>query len=256
MLMRISLFVAIIAGLVVGGLNFVMVKDKITKLQADLKEQTDARQKAESDLAKTRDDLKKTTAELKQTQATLQATTEQKDTAVAEAASQTKRADKLTDDLNKTRKERDDAQAELAAYRATGLTPDQISAVNTQNKTLQKTLAGIEAENKVLGRKVTGLQTELARYKDPEKLVYLPATLKGKILVCDPKWNFVILNVGGDQGVLEYGELLVNRNGKLVAKIKVSSVQKDRCVANIVPGWQIGELIEGDQVIPAHPAES
>ena len=136
------------------------------------------------------------------------------------------------------------------------MTPDQISAVNTQNKTLQKTLAGIEAENKVLGRKVTGLQTELARYKDPEKLVYLPATLKGKILVCDPKWNFVILNVGGDQGVLEYGELLVNRNGKLVAKIKVSSVQKDRCVANIVPGWQIGELIEGDQVIPAHPAES
>src|SRR6266567_259253 len=227
MLMRISLFVAIIAGLVVGGLNFVMVKDKITKLQADLKEQTDARQKAESDLAKTRDDLKKTTAELKQTQTTLQATTEQKDTAVAEAA-----------------------------FRATGLTPDQISAVNTQNKALQKTLAGIEAENKVLGRKVTGLQTELARYKDPEKLVYLPATLKGKILVCDPKWNFVILNVGGDQGVLEYGELLVNRNGKLVAKIKVSSVQKDRCVANVVPGWQIGELIEGDQVIPAHPAES
>ncbi len=256
MLMRISLFVAIIAGLVVGVLNFVMVKDKITTLQTNLKEQTDARQKAESDLAKTRDDLKKTTAELKQTQTTLQATTEQKDTAVAEAASQTKRADKLTDDLNKTRKERDDAQAELAAFRATGLTPDQISAVNTQNKTLQKTVAGIEAENKLLGRKVTDLQTKLARYTDPEKPVYLPATLKGKILVCDPKWNFVILNVGGDQGVLEYGELLVNRNGKLVAKIKVSSVQKDRCVANVVPGWQIGELIEGDQVIPAHPAES
>jgi len=256
MLMRISLFVAIIAGLVVGVLNFVMVKDKITTLQTNLKEQTDARQKAESDLAKTRDDLKKTTAELKQTQTTLQATTEQKDTAVAEAASQTKRADKLTDDLNKTRKERDDAQAELAAFRATGLTPDQISAVNTQNKTLQKTVAGIEAENKLLGRKVTDLQTKLARYTDPEKPVYLPAALKGKILVCDPKWNFVILNVGGDQGVLEYGELLVNRNGKLVAKIKVSSVQKDRCVANVVPGWQIGELIEGDQVIPAHPAES
>ncbi len=256
MLMRISLFVAIIAGLVVGVLNFVMVKDKITTLQTNLKEQTDARQKAESDLAKTRDDLKKTTAELKQSLTTLQATTEQKDTAVAEAASQTKRADKLTDDLNKTRKERDDAQAELAAFRATGLTPDQISAVNTQNKTLQKTVAGIEAENKLLGRKVTDLQTKLTRYTDPEKPVYLPATLKGKILVCDPKWNFVILNVGGDQGVLEYGELLVNRNGKLVAKIKVSSVQKDRCVANVVPGWQIGELIEGDQVIPAHPAES
>ena len=40
---------------------------------------------------------------------------------------------------------------------------------------------------------------------------------------------------------------------QLVAKVIVSSVQKDRCVANIMPGWQLGEVIEGDQVIPAHP---
>ena len=37
-------------------------------------------------------------------------------------------------------------------------------------------------------------------------------------------------------------------------KVVVSSVQKDRCVANIMPGWQLGDVIEGDQVIPAHPA--
>src|SRR6266850_489176 len=70
----------------------------------------------------------------------------------------------------------------------------------------------------------------------------------------DPKWQFVVLNVGEDQGVLEHGELLINRDGKLVAKVKVSSVQKDRCVANVMPGWQIGEIFEGDLVIPAHPA--
>ena len=43
-------------------------------------------------------------------------------------------------------------------------------------------------------------------------------------------------------------------DGKLVAKVKVSSVQKDRAVANVVPGWQLGEIFEGDLAIPAHPA--
>jgi hypothetical protein len=63
-----------------------------------------------------------------------------------------------------------------------------------------------------------------------------------------------VLDIGENQGVQEYGELLVNRNGKLVAKVKIRSVQKDRSIANVLPGWQLGDVMEGDQVIPAHPA--
>jgi hypothetical protein len=74
------------------------------------------------------------------------------------------------------------------------------------------------------------------------------------VLVADPKWNFVVVNVGEEQGVLEHGELLVNRDGRLVAKVKIRSVQKDRAIANVLPGWQLGDVMEGDQVIPAHPA--
>jgi cell shape-determining protein MreC len=73
-------------------------------------------------------------------------------------------------------------------------------------------------------------------------------------MAVDPKWKFVVLNVGEEQGVIKDGELLVSRDGKLVAKIVVSNVQKDRSIANLVPGWQLGEIIEGDEVIPAHPA--
>ena len=107
-----------------------------------------------------------------------------------------------------------------------------------------------------MGQKIKRLENELAIYKTPDYAVPLPAGLKGKILVTDPKWNFVVLNVGEEQGVLEHGEFLVNRDGKLVAKVKVRSVQKDRSIANVVPGWQLGEVMEGDQVIPAHPASS
>ena len=80
------------------------------------------------------------------------------------------------------------------------------------------------------------------------------ADLKGKIVAVDPKWDFVVLNIGGDQGVLQDGEMLVSRDGKLVAKVIVRSVQKDRCIANVVPGWKLGDVIEGDEVTPAHPA--
>jgi hypothetical protein len=73
-------------------------------------------------------------------------------------------------------------------------------------------------------------------------------------MVVDPKWDFVVLNIGEDQGLLPDGELLVSRDGKLIAKVIVRSIQKDRSIANLVPGWKLGEVIEGDQVTPAHPA--
>jgi hypothetical protein len=254
MLIRISLIVAIIAGLAVGVLNFVKVKEKITTLQANLKEQTDGRQKAETELASTKKDLTKRTAELKQTKTELEATTAAKEKADADLAAQTKRADKLTEDLTKTRQERDTAQQDLAAYKVTGVTPQQIVRMNKEFKTLQDSIAVAETENKVLMQKVKKLETELAVYRDPNFFVPLPASLKGKVLVADPKWNFVVLDVGEDQGVLERGELLVNRNGRLVAKVVVRSVQKDRSIANVLPGWELGEVMEGDLVIPAHPA--
>jgi hypothetical protein len=80
------------------------------------------------------------------------------------------------------------------------------------------------------------------------------ANLRGKILVVDPKWDFVVLNIGLDQGVKEEGELLVSRDGRLVAKVIVRSLEKNRCIANVMPGWKLGEVIEGDEVSPAHPA--
>jgi cell shape-determining protein MreC len=253
MLIRISLVIALIAGLAVGVLNFVQVKEKITTLQTNLKAQTERADTAEKQRDDTKRELVKTTTELNQTKEVLKDTTEKMNAAIADAASQTKRADKLTEDLAKATRERDDAQSELAAYKATGFTPEQISGLGKQLKSLQDALAAVEVENKVLLTRVKKLDNELARYKPGAPPVELPPGLIGKVMVSDPKWNFVVINVGENQGVLERGELLVNRNGQLVAKVVVTSVQKDRCVANVMPGWQIGEVIEGDQVIPAHP---
>jgi hypothetical protein len=253
MLIRISLIVAIIAGLAVSGLNFLKVKEKITTIQQQREDERSAKVQAQTELASTKKDLEKTSADLKTTKANLETATAEREKAVADLAAATKRNTQLTEERDKIRNERNEAQADLAAYVGTGLKPEQILAMNKQFKDLQAALDASTDEKKLLGQKITRLQTELDRYVNPEKPVFLPASLTGKVLVTDPKWNFVVLNIGLDQGVKEYGELLVNRNGKLVAKVIIRSAQKDRCIANVMPGWQLGEVMEGDQVTPAHP---
>jgi Tfp pilus assembly protein PilE len=254
MLIRISLIVAIIAGLAVGALNFVIVKDKITTLQKHLADETSAKEQAlhERDVAKK--DFQQAKAALEATNQVLLATQTERDSAVTQAAAQTKRATQLADELTKTKKDRDDAQAELAAYRATGFSPGRVATLGKALKDAEDNLAAVQDENKVLGKRIEKLDYELAKYRGQAPTVRLPANLIGKILVSDPKWDFVVLDIGEDQGIKEDGELLVNRDGKLVAKVKVTSVQKNRCIANVLPGWKLGELLEGDQVIPAYPA--
>lgn len=253
MLIRISLIVAIIAGLAVSGLNFLKVKEKITTIQQQREDERSAKVQAQTELASTKKDLEKTSADLKTTKANLETATAEREKAVADLATATKRNTQLTEERDKIRTERNEAQADLEAYKLTGLKPEQILAMNKQYKDLQAALDASTDEKKLLGQKITRLQSELDRYVNPEKPVFLPASLTGKVLVTDPKWNFVVLNIGLDQGVKEYGELLVNRNGKLVAKVIIRSAQKDRCIANVMPGWQLGEVMEGDQVTPAHP---
>jgi len=254
MLTRIFLLIAIVAGLTAGVLNFVKVKENITVLRTDLKTTQDNLASTKTDLNNTKSTLAKTESDLKRTRTQLADAVAERDKAVKAEALAQQRAQKLTDEMTDVRKKLDDAQAELAAYSVAGMTPLEVANANKQIKELQNTINGLRGENKILGTTIRNLKSELAIYRDPDSRPSLPATLHGKVVVYDPKWEFVLLDVGEDQGVLVNGELLVNRDGKLIAKVIVRSIQKDRCIANIVSGWKYGELIEGDSVIPANPA--
>jgi hypothetical protein len=171
----------------------------------------------------------------------------------AEANNQKSRADKLTDDLTKARGERDDAQRELSAYRSAGMKPEEIVVAHKTIKGLQDNLAAVESENRLLNQTVKKVKNELAQLRPEPPPVTLPSKLQARVVAYDPKWQFVILNAGEDQQVLPYAELLINRHGKLVAKVKVSNVEKGRSYANVLPGWNLGEILEGDQAVPAYP---
>jgi hypothetical protein len=253
MLIRISLILAIVAALAVAGLNFTMVKNKVTTLQNNYVTTSNTLVTTEKTLKKTKTDLEKTSAQLTQTNNALVAAVSERDKAISDADAATRRAADLTENLNTTKKTLSDAQDELAIYHQSGYTGAQVLQFAKQIKDLQDNLAGSHDENKLLSDKLAKLQYQLDKYIGKIKIVYLPPTLKGKILVSDPKWDFVVLDIGEAQGVKQDGELLVSRNGKLVAKVVVRSLQKDRSIANVMPGWKLGEVMEGDQVIPAHP---
>ncbi len=253
MLTRIFLIVAIVAALAAGALSFTQVRTKITTLMQQRDDYHTQLTQTQGQLDSTKKELTKTQDTLKQTTQDLATAKKDRDAAQADAAAQKKVADDLSAKLTKAAADRDKAQAELAAYTDSGLTAKEVADLSRTLKKAQDTIDAINQEKLVMGRTIDRLQNQVNELIGTTHIVTEPAMLRGRILVVDPKWEFVVLNVGDDQGLKEDGELLVSRDGRLVAKIIVRSIQKDRSIANIMPGWKLGEVIEGDEVTPAHP---
>lgn len=253
MLMRISLIVAIIAGLAAGALSFIKVKEKIDLVVSERNTEHANYVKTNDELNTTKSDLAKTTKELTKTKDTLAKTEQERAAAVAEAEVQIKKSTELSQKLSETITQRDDARAELAAYTATGFTPKQIAGLGKQIKDAQEAFEVSQIEKKIIQKELDKTKERLAQLIEPDHIVRMRADIRGKILVADPKWEFVVLNVGEDEGAKLNGELLVSRQGKLVAKVVIREIQKGRCIANLMPGWKLADVSEGDQVIPANP---
>ena len=254
MLIKISLWVAVLAAIGVGVLGYLEATKQIPALTQQRDDEKTAKYAALTQLDNTNKVLVKTQVQLAQTQQDLADTHTKLDKAVAAVQVEQKRANDLNDKLTQTTTERDDARNQLAAYTTTGLTADQVTKLNKQYKDSLLAIQALNDEKLVLFRTIARLTNELAKYVGPETDVKLRADLRGKIVVVDPKWSFVVLDVGEDQGVISGGELLVSRDGKLVSKVVVRSVDKNRSIANVVQGWNFGEVVEGDDVSPAHPA--
>jgi hypothetical protein len=253
MLLRISLIVAILAGLAAGGLGYYEVSNQVPALTKQRDDEHTAKVSALTELAQTKSKLKRTQSDLAQTQQDLADTKSDLAKADARAEEESKQVDQLNQKLTDVTAQRDDAQNNLAAYKATLLTPEQVLALNKQLTDAKKGLIALNDENSILARNLKIVRSKLNEIIGPDPDIKLPANLHGNVLVMDPKWDFVVVSIGESQGAVPDAELLVSRQGKLVAKVVLRSVEKDRSIANIVPGWKLGEPIEGDEVTPAHP---
>lgn len=248
MLLRISLIVAILASLATLYFTHVKVQEKVNTLtgerdtaQAAQRSAEDAQRKAEKERRQAREDLEKTNKELADRETALKDTN-------ARLAEQEKRANQVSEELTKVTGERNEAQTELAVWKQLEVTPEQIKNFKGQLAQSNEERDRYADENKVLLRRNNELKVELSRYVG-EEIEPKMRPVTGKVVAVDPRYDFVVLNVGGNQGVVENGRLLVNRDGKLVAKVRVTKVEPNRSIANILPEWRQAEVMEGDQVL-------
>src|ERR1700722_7859672 len=147
MLLRIALIVAILAGLAAGGLGYYEVSNQVPALTKQRDDEHTAKVSAQTELAQTKTKLKKTQSDLAQTQQDLADTKTSLDKAVARAEAEDKQVADLNAKLADVTAQRDDAQNKLAAYSATGLTPDQVIGLNKQLTDANKQIAAINGEN-------------------------------------------------------------------------------------------------------------
>jgi cell shape-determining protein MreC len=105
----------------------------------------------------------------------------------------------------------------------------------------------LQAKNQELD----GKNKELQAYKDHREGQMAGASLEGQVLAYNPSWNFVVLSIGDHQGVTTNAELIVKRGGDQIAKVRVSSVNPNTAVADVIPGSVAsGVTVQpGDQVI-------
>ncbi len=72
--------------------------------------------------------------------------------------------------------------------------------------------------------------------------------VSGKVTFVDHAWNFVILDVGLNAGVVPNGELIVYRGKNFLGKVRVTKVDPADSVAEILPDIK-GDIQIGDAVL-------
>ena len=188
------------------------------------------------------------------------------------------RAAKAEAELAQVQKEKADLQAKLdasqqetaasqkgldetgkAAASADGsqAAPAQTADLQSQIDDLRRQLESAEKEKGFLAEKLQATQERPNQPKETKKRRETASTqresitshrtgVRGTVLAYNQAYNFVVLNLGARNGVESNSEMLVLRDGTLIGKIRISSVEPATSIGDIITN----SLARGVQVQP------
>ena len=113
----------------------------------------------------------------------------------------------------------------------------------------RRQLESAERENAFLSEKIRSTEERSVQLEQERKRRETSVGrlgVRGTVLAVNQAYNFVVLNLGGRQGVEPNAEMLVLRDGTLIGKIRVSSVEPSTAIGDIVTS----SLARGVQVQP------
>jgi hypothetical protein len=201
----------------------------------------------------------------------------------AKVAEAEKRAAKAEADLAQTQKEKadlqtklDENQKEITSLQQRGeqpgkdpngsttgsaaATPTTAADSQSQIADLRQQLDGAEKEKTFLSQKLQDMQDHAGQPKETKKKretakesVPRRTGLRGTVLAVNQAYNFVVLNLGSRHGVESNAEMLVLREGTLIGKIRISSVEPATAIGDIIGNsLALGAQMQpGDSVIYA-----
>jgi uncharacterized phage infection (PIP) family protein YhgE len=132
--------------------------------------------------------------------------------------------------------------------------------LQSQLNDLRRQLDSAEKEKTFLSEKLQDIQERADQPKEGKKRrESLRETsprrtgLRGTILAVNQAYNFVVLNLGARHGVESNAEMLVLRDGTLVGKIRISSVEPATAIGDIITNSLArgAQMQPGDNVIYA-----
>lgn len=254
--LRIILFLVILASagvIAVGEMKLKPVledlKDKEKKVTEELGKTKDesSKQKTRADKAELeRDGFKNDVEVSKKAEMAALASAEDEKKKTAAAAQEVAKAKQETDAIKVQSVEYFDLQK-------LGLTPPIIKRINEELPKSTNENNTLKIEQRVTMTELIKKTGELNAIQNPRGAVVLPTGLAGKVTVVDQKWDFVVLDIGANHGLLPNGEMIISREGKLIARVKISKVNTDYAIANGMRGFKLSDIREGDDVLTPRP---
>jgi hypothetical protein len=227
---------------------------KSRSLRAEITEKETARQSAEDRRLSQEKDLKareskvsEATTNLSETQNKIAAAQAELTNAKTEKAELQAKIQASETQIAQLQKRIEENAAKPAAEpAATGASTAELQA---QLDDARKQLEGAEAEKALLADKIRAARergAQLEAEKSRRVVAGSNPGVRGTILAVNQAYNFVVLNLGGRQGVEANSEMLVLRGGTLIGKIRVSSVEPATAIGDIISS----SLARGVQVQP------
>ena len=121
----------------------------------------------------------------------------------------------------------------------------QTADLQSQVDDLRRQLDSAEKEKAFLAEKIQATQERSAQPKEGKKrreTVSVPREsvtprrtgVRGTVLAYNQAYNFVVLNLGARNGVETNSEMIVLRDGTLIGKIRISSVEPATAIGDII----------------------
>ncbi len=248
-ILRASFVLVILLGGAALGIGHFQVKERIEGLEGDLQLSQDNERRTRADLRKAEKEAEELEGENETLLAVQGDMLDELERVKNQYVQQRARADRHEADLEDARAKLLATSQDLTAWRALGVTRDAVRTMKDDLRDARRIIDAGNMEREILAKEIARLQYDLGRYEGESVEVAMREGLKGLVVAVNPEWDFVVVDVGEKDGALASGKMMVSRAGKLVGKIQLTTINESQSVANILPGWRLGQVQVGDTVL-------